>query len=74
MQIMKNEKNPLYEHVIKEKGDTASQFCDKTGIEYSTAIKLLYTKNRIPQIQNFKLICKAYPDMSPNRLYRFNDW
>lgn len=67
----KDKRNALYRHVFDVKGHTLSQFCKNTGIEHSTASKLLYEFYRIPQIQTFKMIWKGYPDFSPNELYGY---
>ena len=65
------ERNPLYKHVKQKKGHTISEFCRNTGIENSTAVKLLYSANRIPQIQILKMIWDAYPEFSPNEMYKW---
>ena len=67
------QRNNLYKHVKKVDGKL-TDFHKKTGIEVSTATKLLYEPYRIPTIQNLKRICIAYPGFTPNDLLGYENW
>ena len=56
---------------IKENGITVAQFSENTGIPYDTSVAIVYGKTLIPGVQSMKKINEAYPDLTPNKIYRY---
>ena len=53
---------------IKENGITVS--FQKIRV-YDTSVAIVYGKTLIPGVQSMKKINEAYPDLTPNKIYRY---